>query len=104
MLSSDGFEVFLFVEGRVVPDDGRVRPQLLAEHITRPSVDKISVGRSLKQHRGQKIFATTRRDQVRSGVMLSRVLAVDFLPSRAPAMTTADLGNKAGFINVNDVL
>lgn len=44
MLVGDDFEVFLFVEGSVIPDERGIGVKLRAQHAARPIIDEIGVG------------------------------------------------------------
>jgi hypothetical protein len=99
----DSFKVFLFVESGVVVDDGRVWPQLFAQHVARPIVDQIGVGGAFEQHRCKEVFPPSGCNQAGSGAPVAGVIAIDFLSTRTPAVTAADIGFKTGFIDVNKI-
>lgn len=103
VLAGDGLKVFLFVEGGVVPDDGRGRTQLFAKHVTRPVIDEIGVGSTREDHGSQKVLAPPCGNQAGSRSAIAGVVAVNFLPALAPAVAAAHIGLETGFIDIKNI-
>ena len=103
LLGGDGFQVFLFVERGVIPDEGGMRPQFLAKHVARPGVDQFGMRGSLEQQGREKVLAAPRGDQAGSRVTATGLLAVHFPSFFAPPVAASHLRREARFIDIHQV-
>jgi hypothetical protein len=104
MFTGHGCEVLLLVESGVVEDQGRVRTQCFTPHLPGPVIDQASISGAGEQHGRKKILAAPGGKETCAGTAMARVIAKDFVPTRTPAVTAADLGREPAFIAIHDVL
>ncbi len=91
------------MKGRIVPDQDRLRGELLEQMLLQPNIEPLRIRIPLKQHRSPQALARFPRNQARARAGLPVPFTRDSVSAASPAIGSMGRRFKPTFIKRDDV-